>query len=213
MGKITFFVLRSIFIFILFINLAAGVSINSGTVLNTSISNSSITFSFNVNVNNFTVEPVSVLLYGISFVNQSGTYICNDVNHSIANASIDSSQFICFLQSSGGSPGGGCRYSWDCTNWDACLPSGKQIRNCFNTGSCSYEYKKPTIEQNCTYIAPTYTTPKVKENKTEINEKEPDEKETKEENKIFIYFIIFLIIILFIIFYLKKDYFKNRLKI
>jgi len=79
MGKITFFVLKSIFVFALFINLATGVSINSGTVLNTSISNSSITFSFNVNVNNFTVESGSVLIYGINFVNQSGTYICNDV--------------------------------------------------------------------------------------------------------------------------------------
>ena len=213
MGKITFFVLKSIFVFALFINLATGVSINSGTVLNTSISNSSITFSFNVNVNNFTVESGSVLIYGINFVNQSGTYICNDVNHSIANSSIDSSQFICFLQIPGGSPEGGCGYIWDCTNWNACLPSGKQIRNCFNAGSCSDEYKTPTIEQNCTYIAPTDTTPKIKENKTEINEKESEEKETKNENRIFIYILILFIIIIFIIFYLKKDYFKNRLKI
>ena len=77
------------------------VSINNGTVLNTSISNSSVTFSFDINTSNFTVESSSVLLYGINFANSTGMYTCDDVNHSIENSNLDSSEFNCALQSSG----------------------------------------------------------------------------------------------------------------
>lgn len=95
--------------------------------------------------------------------------------------------------------GGGCTYKWNCTNWSACLPSGKQTRDCTNIGTCSDTYKTPEIEQNCTY------TPESGEGKTE-------EIILKEiANKMFICFIIVLIIG-FVIFYLKKDYFKKLIK-
>ena len=100
----------------------------------------------------------------------------------------------------GTTSGGGCRYEWNCTNWDECLPSGKQIRNCTNIGTCSDIYKTPEIEQNCTY------TPSL-----EVEEEEKINGKEIINNKILIYFIICLVIIS-IIFYLKKDYFKKLVK-
>jgi PGF-pre-PGF domain-containing protein len=76
----------------------SAVAINNGTVFNTTSSNSSITFSFNINASNFTIENNYVLLYGINFTNSTGTYTCDDVNHSIANSNLDSSGFTCTLQ-------------------------------------------------------------------------------------------------------------------
>lgn len=82
------------------------VTIESGTVLNASSSNSSVTFSFDVNVTNFTVEPSYVLLYGINYTNSTGKYICEDVNHSIPNSSLDSSRFNCSLEEGTGDTDG-----------------------------------------------------------------------------------------------------------
>jgi len=109
-------------------------------------------------------------------------------------------------------PGGdGCRYEWNCINWSACLPSGKQIRGCINAGSCSDRYKSPEIEQNCTYISPEIEEDKELKNKTEELPFLPPEEEIADKNKTLIYFIITLII-LFIILYLKKNYFKKLIK-
>src|SRR3990167_1525266 len=52
----------------------------------------------------------------------------------------------------GTTDGGGCKYEWNCTNWSACISSGKQTRICTNIGTCSNTYKTPEIEQNCIYI-------------------------------------------------------------
>jgi len=117
---------------------------------------------------------------------------------------------------------GGCRYGWNCTNWSMCFPSGKQTRNCTNTGTCSDTYKSLEIEQNCTYTAP-YIAPELEEAKeSEKGNVVEEEEETKKQNetekiseqeivdknKTFTYFIIVLTILLSI-FYLKKDYFKK----
>ncbi|MEK6848754.1 MAG: hypothetical protein AABX65_03940 [Nanoarchaeota archaeon] len=120
--------------------------------------------------------------------------------------------------------GGGCRYEWNCTNWNECLSSGKQTRNCTNIGTCSDTYKTPEINQNCTYAAPEVGK-ESKELEKENVTKEEEEKEIGEQgriggiikeenvdkNKIIVYSIIILII-LFIIFYLKKDYLKKLIK-
>jgi PGF-pre-PGF domain-containing protein len=76
----------------------SAVAINNGTVFNTTSSNSSVTFSFNINASNFTIENNYILLYGINFTNSTGTYTCDDVNHSTANSNLDSSGFTCTLQ-------------------------------------------------------------------------------------------------------------------
>jgi hypothetical protein len=100
---------------------------------------------------------------------------------------------------SGTTSGGSCLYKWNCTNWNECLPSGKQKRNCVNIGTCLDTYKAPSTEQNCNYTA------------SDSDEEKKENKEIAEKNKLFSYFIIILII-LFIIFYLKKDYFKKLIK-
>ena len=57
------------------------------------------------------------LINGITFSNSTGTYTCNDVNNSVPNSNIDSSEFNCTLQTldggssnSGSSGGGGSSY-------------------------------------------------------------------------------------------------------
>ena len=107
-----FFILFSLCI-LLITNSVMALTIGSGVVLNTTSSNSSITFGFNIAVTNFTVESGSVGIYGITFSNSTGTYTCNDVNNSVPNLNIDSSEFNCALQNSNsgssnsGSSGGG----------------------------------------------------------------------------------------------------------
>lgn len=50
--------------------------------------------------------------------------------------------------------GGGCIYKWNCTEWGACLPSGRQARNCTNVGSCAVPGYVRVDEQGCAYSAP-----------------------------------------------------------
>jgi len=101
----------------------------------------------------------------------------------------------------------GCLYKWNCTNWDECLSSGKQTRNCTNLGTCPDTYKTPEIEQNCTYTPPENE----KENETGNVRKEKFGKEFVDKNRVLIYCITVLIIG-FVIFYLTKDYFRKLIK-
>ncbi|MBW2984115.1 PGF-pre-PGF domain-containing protein [Candidatus Woesearchaeota archaeon] len=134
--------MRTIDYFVLFIFIissfdsVSAVSINQGVILNTTSSNSSVTFSFNINASNFTVESSYILLNGINFTNSTGTYTCDDVNHSTTNSNLDSSQFTCTLQSSVSDPpnsssGGGSssyirpRSSTDSLKADVRISSGK----------------------------------------------------------------------------------------
>ena len=112
--------------------------------------------------------------------------------------------------------GGGCRYEWNCTNWSECLPSGKQIRNCTNIGTCSDTYKTPEMEQNCTYTAPEGE----EGEESEKEEKRAEEQEevggiigkgVEDKDKILVFSIIILIIISIII-YWKRSYFKKLYK-
>ena len=54
----------------------------------------------------------------------------------------------------GGGGGGGCTYDWQCTEWSACQPNGKQARTCTNEGTCLGTAGKPAEEQSCTYTSP-----------------------------------------------------------
>ncbi len=109
----------------------------------------------------------------------------------------------------GGATGsGGCKHEWNCTNWSECFPSGKQTRNCINTGTCSDKYRTPEVEQNCTYTAlEAGEEEKEKENIVGQN----GEKEIINKDIPFLCFIITLILG-FIVLYLKKDYFKKLIK-
>jgi len=88
-----FFIFGVIFLF----GFVGAVTLNQGIVLNTTTSNSSINFSFSINTSNFTIESNYVLLYGINFTNSTGTYTCDDVNHSESNSLLDSSDFTCSI--------------------------------------------------------------------------------------------------------------------
>lgn len=93
MYKGIFVVLGFIFLF----SFASSVTLGHGIVLNTTVSNSSVNFSFSVNVSNFTIEQNYILLNSINFTNSTGSYTCDDLNHSTANLMIDSSEFNCII--------------------------------------------------------------------------------------------------------------------
>ncbi len=63
---------------------------------------------------------------------------------------------------SSGDDGGGCLSRWDCTEWDACTPEGKQMRTCTDGNACEQRYgrdgdllypKKPPEVQECIFLA------------------------------------------------------------
>lgn len=87
--------LSFIFGILFFFSFVSSVTLNQGIVLNSSVSNSSVNFSFSINLTNFTIESNYVSLIGINFTNSTGTYSCEDVNHSTANSIVDSSEFNC----------------------------------------------------------------------------------------------------------------------
>ena len=63
--------------------------------------------------------------------------------------------------SSGGSSSGGgigCYPNWVCANWSECVSSGIQTRICTDKNNCRTAYRKPAVEQNCTYF-PKITAP------------------------------------------------------
>jgi len=84
-----------LFLIIFLISFAGAVTLDNTVVLNTTSSNSSVTFSFNVNVTNITIELIYVYLYNVSFTNVTGFYDCGEINHSDANTVLDSADFDC----------------------------------------------------------------------------------------------------------------------
>lgn len=103
--------------------------------------------------------------------------------------------------------GRSCRYEWNCASWSECLSSGKQTRNCTNTGTCSDRYETPELKQNCT---DTFS-PKVENEVKGLETEKITGRESIDNNKISLYFIAALIVG-FVIFYWKKDYFKRLIK-
>jgi len=59
-----------------------------------------------------------------------------------------------------------CYENWECNDWGPCLPNGTQTRECWDLNSCDEKYdmriisrvyttKRPSLVQNCTYVAAT----------------------------------------------------------
>lgn len=82
---------------VFFLSFVNAVTLNQGVVLNSTVSNSSVNFSLSVNVSNFTIESNYVSLVGVNFTNSTGSYTCDDVNHSVENFMINGSGFNCSL--------------------------------------------------------------------------------------------------------------------
>ncbi len=49
--------------------------------------------------------------------------------------------------------GGGCIYTWQCSDWTGCSENGIQTRTCTNMGTCLGDYSKPAEIQDCVYTA------------------------------------------------------------
>jgi len=90
--------------------------------------------------------------------------------------------------------GTNCLYKWNCTNWEVCSPSEKQIRNCTNVGTCLDEYKPPKTNQSCNY--------------TSQNSNEENKKSGTEYNNVIFYWAGGMIILLIAICLIKK-YFRK----
>lgn len=86
------FLILGVIFFFSFVN---AITINQGVVLNTTSSNSSVTFSFDVNATNVTIDSSYVFLYNVSFTNLTGFYDCGEINHSDVNSVLDSLEFVC----------------------------------------------------------------------------------------------------------------------
>ena len=56
----------------------------------------------------------------------------------------------------GGGGSGNCYYNWTCSEWTPakCPGSGKQTRQCVNTGTCLGTLGKPLESQSCEYTSP-----------------------------------------------------------
>jgi hypothetical protein len=78
-----------------------------GTVLNTSSSNSSMTFSINVTVNLARVELTSIFLETVWYIQNHSTRFCEYINFTTPNVNLDSKDFGCpiFVRPPGGSSG------------------------------------------------------------------------------------------------------------
>ncbi len=82
-------------IVLLVIPLTSAVTFNPGTVLNTTSSNSSMTFSFTVNATNLTINPTSIYLKTVSYVRDGEIKTCSFINHTAKNTNLASADFGC----------------------------------------------------------------------------------------------------------------------
>ncbi len=91
MKKTTLFLI----FFLLVIPLTSTIIFNPGTVLNTTSSNSSMTFSFTVNATNLTINPTSIYLKTVSYVRDGEIKTCSFINHTAKNTNLASADFGC----------------------------------------------------------------------------------------------------------------------
>ena len=104
--KLIFILIASIFI----LSFASAITLDSTAVLNTTVSNSSITFSIEVTASEITIEPTYIYLTDVSYIQGGVTKTCATLNHSTANTVLDSANFPCTGPDSPDdpdSPGGG----------------------------------------------------------------------------------------------------------
>ena len=92
--KVPFF-LAFAFIFFMILPSVSAVTLDDTTVLNTTQSNSSITFnSYTVTALNVTVNPTSIVIEGANFTDGTGWFsICPTITHNTENTNYDSGQF------------------------------------------------------------------------------------------------------------------------
>ncbi len=112
-----------------------------------------------------------------------------------------------------------CVESWLCGDWQECLPSGRQMRDCADLNGCGTSEDMPEIVQNCKYISKE--PPAI--NETVYNESEwiPPRKEEpliisvcNERLKILsIPSLLFFILVIIILFIAEADYRKKLNKI
>ena len=88
-----------LFVLLLLLPFTFCLTVEQGTIFNTSISNSSINFSSSFNITNLSIESNYVYLYNITLVNSTGYYECGNKNHSTENSVFSSSDFNCTLNS------------------------------------------------------------------------------------------------------------------
>jgi len=100
------FLLVGLFLFILNIILVSGVNLNNNIVFNTSISNSSVTFSVNATANYIIIYSNSIYFDNVTYVENGTTKNCVFYNHSINN-NIDILNMNCVAAGGGGGGGGG----------------------------------------------------------------------------------------------------------
>lgn len=88
-------ILFLVFLILLVIPLTSAITFNPGTVLNTTSSNSSMTFSFTVNATNLTINPTSIYLKTVSYVRDGEIKTCSFINHTVKNTNLASADFGC----------------------------------------------------------------------------------------------------------------------
>jgi len=75
--------------------LISSVSLNPNTILNTTISNSSVTFSFNVNITNITINNNAIYMVNVNYTKDDVWEFCDFINYSVENSNLDSANFPC----------------------------------------------------------------------------------------------------------------------
>lgn len=100
-------ILLSISLILFLSALGSALSFDSGTILNTSVSNSSITFSIPVTADTLTIEPNYIYLTNVQYLSGGYNYQCSTLNHSIQNSVLDSANFSCICINCGGTSSGG----------------------------------------------------------------------------------------------------------
>lgn len=99
-------VLIILFFLIFLIHNASSASIGQGTILNTTQSNSSVTFSFGINLTELTINTTGVFLTNVNFTLAGISYQCN-VSQISLNDNMDSSEFCQVTTAPSGSGGAG----------------------------------------------------------------------------------------------------------
>ncbi|MFT4308762.1 MAG: PKD domain-containing protein [Candidatus Woesearchaeota archaeon] len=123
-----------------------------------------------------TVIDVSITALGVVTITPNPTIQGNYTMRFTADDSFDTAQSnivtitllpITFPPPGGGGGGGGgpsgsapppepCIPEWECTEWDACLPTGIQTRTCTDLNQCGTADGRPDLLRDCEYIGTCY---------------------------------------------------------
>ena len=87
------FILIFIVGIILLLPFITSFTLDSANILNTTVSNSSMTFSITITLSEAVIEPTYIYLTGVSYVQGGVTKTCTTLNHSTANTVLDSANF------------------------------------------------------------------------------------------------------------------------